>query len=331
MKITIIAEIGINHDGSFDKAVELTDMAIDSGADIVKYQYYKAETSATAESEKPPHVREMEESQFDLLKMYEISEEDLAALVKHCRKRGVLTCCSGDVKSDYDTINRCGVDVMKFGSDGVFKHDLIEHVASFGKPVILSSGMSYMGDVEDAIKAAKKKTDDVTILHCTSQYPTEMKNVNLNCITTMKNQLDIPVGYSDHTPGVEVSIAAVALGATMIERHFIDTHESDNPDEAVSLDPAEFKMLRHAVDNIVTAMGSSIKKPTEFEMEMMKTFRHSIVALTTIKEGETFTEANLGYKRPGTGLNPRYFTTLLGKKARKDFKTDHVFSWDDVL
>lgn len=158
-----------------------------------------------------------------------------------------------------------------------------------------------------------------------------MKNVNLNCITTMKNQLDIPVGYSDHTPGVEVSIAAVALGATMIERHFIDTHESDNPDEAVSLDPAEFKMLRHAVDNIVTAMGSSIKKPTEFEMEMMKTFRHSIVALTTIKEGETFTEANLGYKRPGTGLNPRYFTTLLGKKARKDFKTDHVFSWDDVL
>lgn len=331
MKISIIAEIGINHDGSFEKALQLTDLAIDSGADIVKYQYYKAETSATAESEKPPHVRDMEESQFDLLKMYEISEEDLKKLVDHCHKRGALTCCSGDVKSDYDTINQCGVDVMKFGSDGIFKHDLIEHVASFGKPVILSSGMSYMGNVEDAVMAAQKHTDDVTVLHCTSQYPTEMKNVNLRAMQTMINQLDIPVGYSDHTPGVEVSIASVALGATMIERHFIDTHESDNPDEAVSLDPAEFKMLRIAVDNIVTAMGSPVKKPTDFEMEMMKTFRHSIVALRPIAEGEVFTEENLGYKRPGTGLNPRYFKELLGKKARKEFGTDHVFTWDDVL
>lgn len=326
----IIAEAGVNHNGDLDLARQLIDAAADAAADMVKFQTFNADRLVTASAKKADYqslTTAKDESQHSMLRRLELTREMHEVLIKHCMMRGIRFFSTGFDLQSIDLLAELGLDRFKIPSGEITNLPYLRRVGSYRKPVILSTGMTTIGEIEaalDVLTEAGTHRDQVTVLHCNTEYPTPMADVNLRAMLTIRDTLGVAVGYSDHTSGIEVAIAAVALGATVIEKHFTLDRMLPGPDHRASLEPDELKAMITAVRNIERAIGDGLKRPTASEQKNKSVVRKSIVAARDIKAGEVFTEANLGVKRPGTGLSPMRWDEVLGKKAPRDFGADDL-------
>ena len=327
---TIIAEAGVNHNGNIQTAKELIKIAAEAGADIVKFQTFKAEGLVTKKAEKARYQKAMnttEETQFDMIKNLELNEADHLALMKFAEKENIQFLSTPFDIESIQLLDKLGVSIYKIPSGEINNLPYLRNISKRGKPVIISTGMSTMDEVRLAIDILIENTlskDDITVLHCNTEYPTPMNDVNLNAMVSMGNQLDVKVGYSDHTLGIEVAIAAVALGATVIEKHFTLDRSFPGPDHSASLEPNELKTMVKSIRNTESALGDGIKRPSESEKKNISIVRKSIIAKKDIKKGELFSENNLSTKRPGTGISPMLWDDLIGRIAEKSFKKDDL-------
>ena len=328
MKTFIIAEAGVNHNGSLELAKKLIEKAKEVGADAVKFQTFKAENvisshAPMAEYQKKNLGKEM--SQIEMIKKLELSYDDFKILKEYCDEVGITFLSSPfDVESARFLAN-LGMEIFKIPSGEITNYPLLKEIGSYGKKVILSTGMADLGEIEDALDvliSSGTKRENITVLHCTSEYPAPYEEVNLRAMLTIKDAFKVRVGYSDHTEGIEIPIAAVALGAEVIEKHFTLDKNLPGPDHKASLEPEEFKRMVTAIRNVERALGTGIKKPSPSELKNRKVVRKSIVAKRRIKKGEIFTEENITTKRPEGGLSPMMWKKVLGKKAPRDFEKD---------
>lgn len=324
----IIAEAGVNHNGSIELAKKLVDAAVEAGVDAVKFQTFKSEKLVCRNAEKAKYQKDTtvkNETQLEMLKKLELNEESHKILIDYCNKKGILFLSTPFDLDSIDFLFNLGIRIFKIPSGEITNYPYLKKVAKLKKKVILSTGMSTLTEIEDAVKILRKYgTSDITVLHCNTEYPTPMSDVNLNVLKTIKENLNINVGYSDHTLGIEIPIAAVALGATVIEKHFTLDNSMEGPDHKASLNPKELKRMVTAIRNIESAMGNGIKKPSNSEYKNIGIVRKSIVANTSIKKGEVFTEENLCCKRPGTGISPMKWDEIIGKTAVRDFDEDEM-------
>lgn len=324
-KVMIIAEAGVNHNGSLELAKELVLKAKEAGADYIKFQSFKAEKLVSRKASKAEYQKlrtASEESQFDMLKKLELSENEHLVLVNYCKEVGI-----GFSSSPFDIegiayLDSLGVDFFKVPSGELTNLPYLKELAKFNRHIILSTGMATLKEVESALQVLKGKK--VTVLHCNTEYPTPMDDVNLKAMITMQEHFIIDVGYSDHTLGIEVPIAAVALGANVIEKHFTLDNSMDGPDHKASLEPQELKAMVKAIRNIEKALGHGRKEPSPSELKNKEIARKSILAATSIKAGEMFSEKNLTVKRPGNGLSPMKWDEVIGKLAKRDFSEDEL-------
>ena len=328
----IIAEAGVNHNGSIELAFELIDAASEAGADVVKFQTFKAENLVTRSAAKADYqlgTTDSKETQFEMIKKLELSYDIHLKLISRCKEKGIRFSSTGFDTSSVDVLIELGVDFLKVPSGEITNLPYLRHVGSKGLPIILSTGMSSMQEVASALQILEKagaRKHDINVLHCNTEYPTPMEDVNLRAMLSMENKLGVKVGYSDHTLGIEIPIAAVAMGATVIEKHFTLNRTMEGPDHATSLEPDELKQIVCSIRNIEKAMGDGQKKPSKSEQANMGVARKSIVASKNIKIGEQFTEENLAVKRPGTGISPLRWDELLGIESNKDFQADELIS-----
>lgn len=329
-KVLIIAEAGVNHNGDISLAKKLVDKAFEAGADIVKFQTFKAEYLVTKSAKMADYQTQntkIEESQFSMLKKLELSEAEFIELKKYSENKGIKFLSTGFDLESLTFLRDLKMGLWKIPSGEITNLPYLEFIGKDGGLIILSTGMCTQEEIRDAIKAlvsSGAKRENLIVLHCTTDYPTSFTDVNLNAMTAMAEEFNIPVGYSDHTNGIEVSIAAVALGATVIEKHFTLDKEMAGPDHKASLDPAELKSLVVGIRNIEQALGSKIKKPTVNELGNIKVARKSIVAKHDIKVGEVFSVENLTTKRPGTGISPMKIYEVYGQKAKRNFSQDEI-------
>ncbi len=328
-KVFIIAEAGVNHNGDINLAKKLIDVAVEASVDAVKFQTWKTELLVTKDAKQAQYQTEntqIKESQFDMLKKLELSYDDFIELKEYCDKYQIMFLSTPDeITSANFLVNL--QDIFKIGSGELTNLPYLRHIGSLGKRIIISSGMCTLEEIEDALDVLVKsgtKKDDITVLHANTQYPTPMEDVNLNAMTTIKDKLGVKVGYSDHTLGIEVDIAAVAMGASCIEKHFTLDNNMDGPDHKASLNPSELKAMVQAIRNIELAMGSFVKKPSKSEKPNIKIVRKSIVAKRTINQGEIFSEDNLAIKRPGNGISPMKWNEIIGTVASKNYKVDEI-------
>jgi N,N'-diacetyllegionaminate synthase len=328
----VIAEAGVNHNGSLELAFKLIDVASDAGADVVKFQTFKAENLVTQSAAKADYqlgTTDVKETQFEMIKKLELSYDIHLKLISKCKEKGIRFSSTGFDTSSVDVLIELGVDFLKVPSGEITNLPYLRHLGSKGLPIILSTGMCTMLEVNNALEILKQsgsKKSDITVLHCNTEYPTPMEDVNLRAMLSMEKELGVKVGYSDHTVGIEVPVAAVAMGATVIEKHFTLDREMDGPDHAASLEPSELKQMVDSIRNIEKAMGDGQKKPSKSEEANIGVVRKSIVASKNIKVGEKFTEENLAVKRPGTGMSALKWDALLGLEANKDFQADDLIS-----
>ncbi|MCJ8327983.1 MAG: N-acetylneuraminate synthase [Campylobacterales bacterium] len=329
MSVFIIAEAGVNHNGDINLAKKLIDVAVEAGVDAVKFQTWKTELLVTKDAKQASYQIEntqIEESQFDMLKKLELSYDDFIELKEYCDKSKIMFLSTPDEITSANFLLNLQ-DIFKIGSGELTNLPYLRHIGSLKKEIILSTGMCTLQEVEDAlnvlIKAGTPK-EKITILHANTQYPTPMEDVNLNAMLTIKNQLNVKVGYSDHTLGIEVDIAAVAMGASVIEKHFTLDNNMPGPDHIASLNPKELKDMVKAIRNIELALGSSIKEPSNSEKPNIEIVRKSIVAKTCIKKGEILSEDNLTIKRPSSGINPMKWDDVIGNIALKDYEVDEL-------
>ena len=329
-KVIVIAEIGVNHNGNISLAKKLIDKASESGADIAKFQSFKPQNLLTGYAKKANYQlnnSSEDESQFEMLKRLELSREDHLILIEYCKKKEIEFLSSPFNAEDLLFLDSLGVRRIKIPSGEITNPILLKEAGSLNKQVILSTGMSNMKEVEIAfslIVSGGITPKDITILHCNTEYPTPYEDVNLKAMLSIKNLLDVDVGYSDHTLGIEVPIAAVALGATVIEKHLTLDRAMDGPDHKSSLEPKEFLEMTRCIRNIEDALGKKEKKPSESELKNIQIARKSIVALRSIKKGEAFSLENICFKRPGTGISPMEYESLLGTKAKRIFEEDDL-------
>jgi N-acetylneuraminate synthase len=332
LKTLIIAEAGVNHNGSLEMAFELIDAASDAGADVVKFQTFKAENLVTKSAAKADYqlgTTDVQETQFEMIKKLELSYDMHHKLISKCKEKGIRFSSTGFDTSSVDILIELGVDFLKVPSGEITNLPYLRHVGTKGLPIILSTGMCTMEEVANALEILEKagaRKADVTVLHCNTEYPTPMEDVNLCAMLSMKKELGIKAGYSDHTLGVEIPIAAVAMGATVIEKHFTLDRTMEGPDHAASLEPNELKQMVLSIRKIEKALGDGLKKPSKSERDNIGIVRKSIVASKYIKVGEKFTEENLAVKRPGKGISPLKWDELLGLEANKDFQADELIS-----
>jgi N,N'-diacetyllegionaminate synthase len=330
VKTIIIAEAGVNHNGDLSLARKLIDAAAEAGADLVKFQTFNADRLVTREAEKAAYQKactEPGEGQYAMLKALELSRDMHQALIAHCEERGVGFFSTAFDCESVDLLADLGAQRFKVPSGEITNLPYLRHVGRYGKPVILSTGMSILEEVAAALRVLEKAgtpKDRITLLHCTSEYPTPMTHVNLRAMITMRDAFGVAVGYSDHTRGIEVAIAAVALGATVIEKHFTLDRSLPGPDHQASLEPHELATLVRAIRNIEQAMGDGLKRPTKEELANAAAARKSVVAACPIRAGEVFSRANLTVKRPATGLSPMRWDEIIGRKAPRDFHTDEA-------
>lgn len=330
LRTLIIAEAGVNHDGRLDKALHLVDVAADAGADVVKFQTFAADRLVTRQAAKAEYQISGSgggESQHDMLSRLELTREMHESLIAHCEKRGIGFLSSGFDAESIDLLVELGAALFKIPSGELTNLPYLRHVGRFGKPVILSSGMATMEEIRaalDALEAAGTPREQVTVLHCNTDYPTPMADVNLRAMVTIRDALGVNVGYSDHTLGFEIPIAAVALGATVIEKHFTLDRMSAGPDHGASLEPVDLRGMIAAIRNLEQAMGDGIKRPSPSEIRNMPIVRKSLVAARSIRAGEKFSEANVAVKRPGTGCSPMRWDEIIGRKAPRDFSPDEL-------
>jgi len=327
-RIFIIAEAGVNHNGDLETAKKLVDAAVLAGADAVKFQTFKAENIVCRNACKADYQMEttdQDESQFDMLKRLELTPQMHEQLMEYCKQKGILFLSTPfDVDSLHYLI-QCGVEIIKIPSGEITNYPFLREAGRTGKRVILSSGMSTLEEVKSAVQVLKDNgSNEVTVLHCNTEYPTPYADVNLRAMLTIRDELGIPVGYSDHTQGIEVPVAAVALGAVVIEKHFTLDRNMEGPDHKASLEPEELQAMVRAVRNIEQALGNGCKEPSQSEKKNIGIVRKSIVAQRDIKAGEIFSEDTLTTKRPGTGINPMRWEEMIGKKAMRDFKEDEL-------
>jgi N-acetylneuraminate synthase len=328
-KTYIIAEIGGNF-LNFEQAKELIDAAYDCGVDAVKIQTYKADTLSSKNA-----IFDMENtgitSQYELFKKYEIDEELHKEIFKYIDSKGLDWFSTPSHKNDVDMLDKLGVKLHKIGSDDANNLPFLKYVAKTGKPIMLSTGMCNMEEVKKSVSAIiEEGNEQITLLHAITSYPTHPKNVNLLAMKAMMEEFDLPVGYSDHTIGTVACVAAVAMGAVVIEKHFTTDKLADGPDHQLSANPAEMKSIVEQVRTLEKMLGSGIKMPAESEEITRKNNRKSIVAIKNINKGEILTELNTGIKRPGHGIQPEHYNSVLGKTSKKDIMEDELLSWDVI-
>jgi N,N'-diacetyllegionaminate synthase len=326
----IIAEAGVNHNGSVDLAKKLIDVAVNAGANAVKFQTFKAKNLVAKSAPKASYQKQLtnkNESQFEMIKKLELSVEAHKELIAYCVEKNILFLSTPFDSESIDLLNKLGLDIFKIASGEITNLPYLKQIGRLNKKVILSTGMSDMNEIRDALEIlihAGTSKQQITVLHANTQYPTAMQDVNLKAMLSIKETFDVAVGYSDHTLGVEVDIAAVAMGATVIEKHFTLDKTMLGPDHKASLEPLELKAMICSIRNIEMAFGDGVKVASASELENKSMARKSIVAKTSIKKGDYFDEKNLAVKRPGTGISPMLWDEVLGSKAGKDYQVDDL-------
>lgn len=333
-KVYIIAEAGVNHNGSLDIAFRLIDKAKEIGADCVKFQTFKAEQIVTASSPKAAYqlkVTDVQESQFDMLKKLELQKEDFKKLKDYCHTQQIDFMSTPYNFEDADLLNDIGVDTFKIASGQVAELPFLKYVAAFGKKMIVSTGMANMKEVTAAVNAMRKTgNNNIVILQCNTDYPSKTEDVNLLAMLTMRDKLKVQVGYSCHVPNNYACFAAVALGAEIIEKHFTLDKTMQGPDHSCSLEPTEFKELIEGIRSIEKCLGTGIKTPSEAEQKNKYGMRRSLVAKTSIKAGTVLTRDMIAFKRPMNGLSPNYLDKIVGKKTKTDLLPDEPFTLTNV-
>jgi N,N'-diacetyllegionaminate synthase len=328
MSVYIIAEAGVNHNGSLERAKKLVDIAVEAGADCVKFQTFVAASIVSKNAGMADYQKEntgVDESQYAMLKRLELKFEDFAVLKNYCEERKIAFLSTAFDFASIAFLASLPLSQWKIPSGEITNLPYLIRVAETRKPVILSTGMAEMAEIQDAVRVLRAHgTTELTLLHCTTEYPAPFAEVNLRAMETLKQTFGAAIGYSDHTTGIEVPIAAVALGATMIEKHFTSDRTLEGPDHKASLEPAELKEMVRCIRNIEKALGSSDKRPGPSEIKNKAVARKSILAKRAIKQGEVFTEENLDVKRPGTGISPMRWFEVLGKTAIRDFAEDEM-------
>ena len=329
----IIAEAGVNHNGDVSLAKKLIDAAKEAGADAVKFQTFKAEAVVTREAKKAGYQRETtggEESQFEMIKKLELSERDFGALFDYAREKELIFLSSPFDRGSVDLLAGLGVPAFKIASGEITNFPLLKHIAGKRKPIILSSGMSTLEEIEEALGVIRKEgAEEIVLLHCVTSYPAKVEDTNLRAMETLRQAFKLPVGMSDHTVGITIPIAAVALGACVIEKHFTLDKGLQGPDHRASLEPDELKQMVKAIRDVERAFGDGIKRPTKGE-EREKAARRSIVAKVTIPRGTIIREEMLDIKRPGAGIEPKYLAEISGARAKVDIEEDEVFTWEKL-
>jgi len=329
-KTLIIAEVGVNHNGNFRYAKKLIDLAKSAGADIVKFQTFNPDSLVTKFAQKTKYQlkrTKIKETQHQMLKKLVLKNKVLKRLIKYSKKKRIEFLSTAYDIENLKMLIRLGIKRIKIPSGEINNKKLLEFVGKQKLPVILSTGMSYLDEIKHALKIITKSgtsKSKITVLHCTSEYPAPFNEVNLLAMKSIKKKLKVTVGYSDHTLGTEVSVAAVALGAEVIEKHITMSRNMQGPDHKSSLEPKEFKKLVKLLRNTEIALGTSEKKPTKSEIKNSLLIRRSLVALRPIKKGELFNNYNVGSKRPGTGISPMRINEIMGKKSKHNFTTDEI-------
>lgn len=327
-KVFIIAEAGVNHNGKIEVAKQLIDAAKEAGADAVKFQTFQAEKLVCKNARKAEYQianTKNSESQFDMLKRLEISVQEHKELIRYCNKKGILFLSTPFDIDSIKMLERLHMPIFKIPSGEITNFPYLREIAQLQKKVILSTGMSTLSEVKSAVGVLKKYgSQDITLLHCNTQYPTPESDVNLLTMEKMHRETGLPVGYSDHTQGIEVALAAVALGACVIEKHFTISRNMEGPDHKASLEPKELKQMVIGIRKIEKALGSDLKCVSPSEQNNRDIVRKSIVAAQNIKKNEKFTEDNLTTKRPGTGISPMRWDEIIGQTANKDFDVDEM-------
>ena len=324
-KVFVIAEAGVNHNGSMEIAKQLIAVAAMAGVDAVKFQAFKADSLVSVEADKAEYQKQTtnkDESQYEMLKKLELSDDQLKELKEYCVKKSVMFLCSPFDVESIATLDALGIEIYKIPSGEITNYPYLKAIAALNKKVIFSTGMATMQEIKDCFDVLVREgtaAENITILHCNTEYPTPMKDVNLLAMNTIADELGVAVGYSDHTEGIEVAVAAVSLGATVIEKHFTLDKNMEGPDHLASASPQELVQLMSAIRNIEQALGTSEKVPTESELKNKDCARKSIVAKQAIKVGEKFTEDNLTTMRPGTGINPMMWDKIIGETSDRDY------------
>ncbi len=330
MSVFIIAEAGVNHNGSIKLAKQLIDVAVNSGADAVKFQTFKTENLVSKNAQKADYQKETtnaNETQFNMIKKLELDVETHKALITYCNEKNIMFLSTPFDNDSIELLNVLGLEIFKIPSGEITNLPYLRKIGQLKKRVILSTGMADIGEIEDAldilIQSGAKK-EDIIILHANTMYPTPYEDVNLKAMVTIGKTFDIKYGYSDHTLGIEVDVAAVALGACCIEKHFTLDKNMEGPDHKASLEPDELKYMVQTIRNVELALGSGIKKPSPSEQPNIQIARKSIVANCDIEIGDIFTENNITIKRPGNGINPMRWDEILGTYATKNYKADEL-------
>jgi len=338
-KVIIIAEAGVNHNGDYDNAKKLIQAASNAGADYVKFQTFKADKLVSKDAKKADYQiansRQDGDSQYEMLKKLEMTETWHYELIKYANECGIKFLSTGFDEQSIDFLDSLNIDLFKVPSGEITNKPYLEHIAKKGKPIIISTGMSTIEEIGEAIYILNENNmskEDITILHCNTEYPTPMKDVNLLAMNSIKKQFGIKVGYSDHTMGIEVPIAAVAMGAKVIEKHFTLDKNMEGPDHKASLDPDELKAMVNAIRNIEIAItGSGKKEVSQSEMKNILIARKSIHLNNFVSAGNSIQANDLIMKRPGTGISPMKIDLIIGKKAAKDLPEDHMLNFKDLL
>jgi N,N'-diacetyllegionaminate synthase len=329
-KVFIIAEAGVNHNGSIRLAKKLIDKAVFSGADAVKFQTFTAINLVSKDAPKADYqlkASNLDESQFEMIKKLELNESNHKELIKYCNESKIMFLSSPFDIDSANLLNELNLEIIKIPSGEITNLPFLRHIGALNKKVILSTGMSNLKEIGFALSIlinAGTSKEKITVLHANTMYPSPMEDVNLKAMKSIRDKFNISVGYSDHTLGFEVDIAAVALGASVIEKHFTLDKKMIGPDHSASLDPNELKSMVTAIRNIELAMGNSVKKITDSEKPNIGIARKSIVAKKNIKKGEVFTSKNLTTKRPGNGLSPMNWDSIIGSIAKKNYKADDL-------
>ncbi len=348
----VIAEAGVNHNGDLALAKKLVDKAKEAGVDAVKFQTFKSKEIVTPDAEQAKYQIEnigKRESQYEMLKRLELPYSAFRELKKYCDEKEIIFLSTPhSCKEDVDLVSEL-CPVIKVGSGDLTNLPILKYMAQKNLPIILSTGMANLEEVREAVEAILPINQELILLHCTTNYPTPFNEVNLRAMPTLEKEFYLPTGYSDHTEGINVSLAAVVLGACMIEKHFTLDRNLPGPDHKASLEPQELKDLVLGIRfienrltsgenveliieelNIKDALGDGIKRPNPSEIEVAKIARKSIVAVVDIKKGETLKENLLAIKRPGTGIKPKYFDEIIGKTAKRDIKKDQLITWEEI-
>jgi len=332
MSVIVIAEAGVNHNGDIEIAKSLVDVAVDAKADIVKFQTFSAESQVTKNASKAAYQKENTEegeTQYSMLKKLELSIDMHEDLIAYCKSRRIEFMSTGFDIQSIDLLQNLGQRLFKIPSGEITNYSYLKHIGELCKPVILSTGMSNLSEIRSALNILEKNgvpKNLVTVLHCTTSYPVPMIDVNLKAMLTIQKEFDVAVGYSDHTLGIEIPIAAVAIGASIIEKHFTLDRNLYGPDHKSSLEPKELKAMVKAIRNIELALGDGVKQMMPSEKSNREIVRKSLVAIKEIKRGDIFSLDNVAAKRPGNGISPMNWNQIVGKKSKRNYLVDDLIT-----